>query len=60
MSKPSDNQMQDKLNRLARALDLPDNKWEERDKQWLYGAVETLEWVLGQRSVLKSPEAGVQ
>lgn len=46
---PTEKQLRDKLARVQRALDVPENKWEERDYQWLAAAQEILLWVLGDR-----------
>ena len=57
---PSGTDLKRKLIRVHKALDNPENKWEERDKEYLKGFSDALEWVLGQKKEEpKSPEADV-
>lgn len=44
---------------MESALSNPEDKWQERDREWISGAAEALAWVVGDRTGLQSPEARV-
>jgi len=48
-----------KLKAVTKALNSPENKWQERDRDWLYGARDTLLWVLGLHVEPFSPEGDI-